>query len=85
MLSINPNMKHWCSASSKSEGLDHGTARSAGYNCQIQSAPRPAIRASVEGHVFISDERNGRRYRCRGRHRCVIFLAGIMMCHKCGA
>src|SRR6266542_6227586 len=83
MLSINPNMKQLVQRQLEERGK-----RTPGQ------PPRPVttvkskalhdlqFRASVEGHVFISDERESAGGTDAGPAPLRYFLAGIMMCHQ---
>ncbi len=83
MLSINPNMKQLVQRQLEERGT-----RTAGQPVRpVTTVKSKALhdlqfRASVEGHVFISDERESAGGTDAGPAPLRYFLAGIMMCHQ---
>jgi len=83
MLSINPNMKQLVQRQLEERG-----ARTPGQPVRpVTTVKSKALhdlqfRASVEGHVFISDERESSGGTDAGPAPLRYFLAGVMMCHQ---
>jgi uncharacterized OsmC-like protein len=83
MLSINPHMKQLVQRQLEERG-----ARTPGQPTRpVTTVKSKALhdlqfRASVEGHVFISDERESAGGTDAGPAPLRYFLAGIMMCHQ---
>ncbi|TMA87491.1 MAG: OsmC family protein [Deltaproteobacteria bacterium] len=83
MLSINPSMKQLVQRQLEERGT-----RTAGQPVRpVTTVKSKALhdlqfRASVEGHVFISDERESAGGTDAGPAPLRYFLAGIMMCHQ---
>ena len=82
MLSINPNMKQLVERQLEERGT-----RTPGPVRPVTTVKSKALhdlqfRASVEGHVFISDERESAGGTDAGPAPLRYFLAGIMMCHQ---
>ncbi len=82
MLSINPNLKQLVQRQLEERG-----ARTPGPARPVTTVKSKALhdlqfRASVEGHVFISDERETSGGTDAGPSPLRYFLAGIMMCHQ---
>jgi len=82
MLSINPNMKQLVQRQLEERGV-----RTPGPVRPVTTVKSKALhdlqfRASVEGHHFISDERESSGGTDAGPAPLRYFLAGIMMCHQ---
>ena len=82
MLLINPNMKQLVERQLEERGT-----RTPGPVRPVTTVKSKALhdlqfRASVEGHVFISDERESAGGTDAGPAPLRYFLAGIMMCHQ---
>jgi uncharacterized OsmC-like protein len=83
MLSINPNMKQLVQRQLEERGK-----RTPGQPVRpVTTVKSKALhdlqfRASVEGHVFISDERESAGGTDAGPAPLRYFLAGVMMCHQ---
>lgn len=82
MFSINPNMKQLVQRQLEERGQ-----RTPGPERPVTTVKSKALhdlqfRASVEGHVFISDERESSGGTDAGPAPLRYFLAGIMMCHQ---
>jgi len=82
MLSINPGMKQLVQRQ-----LEERAQRTPGPQKPVTTVKSKALhdlqfRASVEGHVFISDERESAGGTDAGPAPLRYFLAGIMMCHQ---
>jgi len=82
MLSINPGMKQLVQRQ-----LEERSVRAPGPARPVTTVKSKALhdlqfRASVEGHHFISDERESSGGTDAGPAPLRYFLAGIMMCHQ---
>jgi uncharacterized OsmC-like protein len=83
MLSINPNMKQLVQRQLEERGT-----RTTGQPIRpVTTVKSKALhdlqfRANVEGHVFISDERESVGGTDAGPAPLRYFLAGVMMCHQ---
>jgi uncharacterized OsmC-like protein len=83
MLSINPNMKQLVQRQLEERG-----SRTGGQPVRpVTTVKSKALhdlqfRANVEGHVFISDERESAGGTDAGPAPLRYFLAGVMMCHQ---
>ena len=83
MLSINPSMKQLVQRQLEERGTrTPGQPVRPVTTVKSKALHNLQFRASVEGHVFISDERESAGGTDAGPAPLRYFLAGIMMCHQ---
>ena len=83
MLSINPGMKQMVQRQLEERGTrTPGQPERPVTTVKSKALHDLQFRASVEGHVFISDERESAGGTDAGPAPLRYFLAGVMMCHQ---
>ncbi len=82
MLSINSNMKQLVQQQLEERGKRKPGPVRPVTTVQSKALHDLQFRASVEGHVFISDERESAGGTDAGPAPLRYFLAGVMMCHQ---